>query len=178
MTACPTRQPFCKFAAPKNVVCCTWILCLPRRISVNIPYCKVQNMINIMIYHYILTNICLNLLHTLGKWQMTNMIHDLCSSGIKNVRLGIPPKKVQKQNQIQGAVSVCYYKWEKVVFLLLFLSSLLVFTSFFFSIPSPATNHSSVKLNSRKAQVSAFLEKISFLKKLTTKYVACTSKWM
>ena len=92
--------------------------------------------------------------------------------------LGIPPKKVQKQNQIQRAVSVCCYKWEKVAFLLLFLSSLLVFTSFFFSIPSPATNHSSVKLNSRKAQVSAFLEKISFLKKLTTKYVACTSKWM
>ena len=96
MTACPTRQPFCKFAAPENVVCCAWILCLPRRISVNIPYCKVQNMINIMIYHYILTNICLNLLHTLGKWQMTNMIHDLCSSGIKKCSTWDPPEKSAK----------------------------------------------------------------------------------
>ena len=73
--------------------------------------------------------------------------------------LGILPKEVQKQNQIQRAVSICCSKWEKVASLQLFLSSLLVFTSFSFSIPSPATSPSSVKLNSRRTQVSAFLEK-------------------
>ena len=91
----------------------------------------------------------------------------------KMLDLGSPPKNEQKQNQIQRAVSVCCYKWERVASLQLFLSSLLVFTSSFFSILSPATSPSSVKLNSRKAQVSAFLEKDFSWKKLQKVYSLC-----